>query len=46
MEKRKIRIGKDINISLSLVTSPLFHCQCLVQPEQVHCPPNREGVAL
>ena len=41
--------GKEENMDgqrLSLVTSPLFHCQCLVQPEQVHCPPNREGVAL
>ena len=41
--------GKEENMDgqrLSLVISPLFHCQCLVQPEQVHCPPNREGVAL
>ena len=41
--------GKEENMDgqrLSLVASPLFHCQCLVQPEQVHCPPNREGVAL
>ena len=35
--------GKEENMDrqrLSPVTSPLFHCQCLVQP------PNREGVAL